>query len=812
MENKSSFSFKSVPSSIASAISPFSCEGLLNCYVPQRGTFAIRNASRYDIKAESREDYFRVSHFNDTKFSANGIHVVNGTSKVDYPGCFGYNKRFIRDNSTLDREEIMLLVTKECIDRSSLNREKIQRIRNFDFCDCQLSLIYNMLVTWFMLDLKQAQSSPGHFVVRKTLEDEVPDVEDGIWCLETMLDTYYYEDSHCLVTRDGTTAKTVKEVHTAPWFSTSEQIRMVARTEENWYDNNYVIALPAGSVNCQRFILQHVGNMKSSKYLSAKVSTEIDPSIEVISVMGYEGNPVEMLNEVKKFNTYSASPNLVWAWIISYVNENRCHYELSVALDLLFQLAYWPNPTSKESALVLKNMVLSVSLPKFKPTRGYFPEFTRGEPFIGGLANGFNTELDIRSVRGGLVCGAVYNYIGILGAYSFAVSEHLEYAGAGLPFYELPKFKASAGEGGLFYNSASALFNLEIVTLVDVHLYPSVRFNGIGGLPDYGHYVKVNNQTGMQYIAQDDCPAPKGQFLTGGLVDGAVVANLPGLTHLAQTVRCLPLPELSEYELLTPEQVMNLAQVHRMLNYNLRLIIGTVGGKVADTWCPAHDWVVDSGEVWLQEKGQYCTVIGVNERATWPPNTDRGRSEYYSYAIRMYGAVVSKTTPTWLIKSGSPQTRLDYVFSPGAKRYKVLTYKVKPGAVVGRVLSVQPAEPKISPKDQDFRSVAERKQTDPQHGMDGPKDLVSSDEQCRTTRRGFTGQQSGGGTVANYGTSTNMPHPPAGAGHLQSYETTVQREDVSVHGERTVDVHEVDPGPKWTEDDGKNWDTIEQYP
>nr|WAK77283.1 MAG: capsid protein [Totiviridae sp.] len=746
---------KRCPTNLKQAFLPFTYDGILKGYSPNRGQVSLKTVSRYDIATDVTNEATQTVHFNRSRFVLTGMEVTLGRRFADYPTSFGLNKRFIRDDGSINRNEITQLLTKECIDRTLLGYDKMVAIRSFDFSDCQLPLLYNMLVTWLMVDLKERQPDGNKFVVKRLLDSDASIGCFDCWALEYTVEAPFYEDSHCLVYgRQGFDKQEVKGTYVVPGLRPTTNIHFEPRGKDNYYEHNYVVRLPRTELAGQLFVMQHIGCQMASPHISAVVQTRMDPKIKTISIDGYDGDIRNLATDMIKFNTYERSSERILGWILSYVSDNRCNYEFSIALDLLFRLAYWPAPTSLESGLFMRNCRFEVSIPPLKPTRAFIPELLEGEEFVGARTEATYTHLVSENLVHGLLAGAIYNYVGILGITSFHYHEQGIHDRQYQHPSESPMLASMASKGQLFYNSWHYLFSMEIVSLVDLHIPNSFVMTGPRGLLDFTYFAKEGKK---KLVMTHEVAAKPGQTLTGGLVDGAVREGMATLTHLASRLDVVPVDLLDGTPHVNEEQLMAAAQAHRILNRNITWCRGYREEEASTTWCPAHDWVVDAGKVWAPDRGPLLTVMKVVKRETGPSMLEKPRIESVANSLARYGGRVVKSQPRLEFSTTARDSQRVVVSVPQRVR-PTLVYKVMPHTYLTDHEYPDPVIPYEPGTKQDFPQASDVNSDS--RGPKPPPDMSGLNAQPLSRQKPSNASPPGGGTGVHYVKPPGSPSPP----------------------------------------------------
>jgi hypothetical protein len=450
---------------------------------------------------------------------------------------YGYNKRYIDESGVYDPLRAIDEYSRT-VPGLRLRKEDLVALATTDnLVDSQESFIYNMLVSWFKARIyKDMGGKNGKVSVGQSA----------------------YKDSHVGIGIAGSYADRTIEIELgSPVAYDDEEITYVQRTAENYWSLPYVLRYTSTNISQVSFYIIHVLGRSGQSGLACDIPI---PGLELKNVL---------LDPVGSVATNSFSeeavpwdqPERLWLYIMDYVRLNRLEQAFSAALELLGAVCSQPMPSYQESAL-WNNMVTTINLSRFSPTRARVPANLIGEPYSHDTTAIEFVMEETRSPANFLTVSAVLNYtawVGIFGLFSNYAEDCSQWRNA---------FCAMSDELAVLntVDARAALVSLvtgkELVTCFNANCYLSYDTSPMANVVSL-EADEVFEPGYDPIIRFDTVPA----YVSGSLIIGSVATNIKGLAHLQPDQSFA----VDRYGSCSPGEAIILANTYRMFGHEARL-------------------------------------------------------------------------------------------------------------------------------------------------------------------------------------------------------------------------------------------------
>lgn len=557
-------------------------------------------------------------------FSATGARVRVINNDDGHGKFYGYDRKMIDADGCFLGQEALLEQCKNYYDRYLTGRQVRADVINFKTRDSHVSHIYNMLTTWLYMYIGECTAT-GRQNVRiqqDTVEVTRPDGtvrreedphSDPFFEVK-MVATGYNSSHHNVLNNNGMEDGSDFSVKvTLPYHFTANDFNYASRNSENFLMSNFVISLPMMEPRAAAFILGHVGGRKGDNRVNFDIP--VPPVTLGLIAVDTQGHSLQAIMDYVYRKEIFSNSNDLMRWIQRYVTHNRLQYDFTLALEMLMRLAFLPTAHSMEAMWWVQNMVYTVSLPSYMPTRALLLTNLEGEPYF--VHNELNSVMlrsqnDIGDI---MLCAAITNYYVAYGIYALLDNEMINidnwrdtFTGTSMVHSILDNFNA-------YTTVVKNIVGLDVQTIFDANA--GIKYD-LTGMETF----RVENVIMMDdYVRNNSTIIPERRVVrinrlyapvSGVLIDGAVNSRFRVTRHLAATMTIGKLYARSENQ-MDDDGILGRAQAFRYLNHVLSWGYRN-DEENFDTWAPAHEWCVEPASVY-DYRGRYVKEIrGLTER------------------------------------------------------------------------------------------------------------------------------------------------------------------------------------------------------
>jgi hypothetical protein len=475
---------------------------------------------------------------------------------------YGYNKRYIDENGVYDPLRAIDEYSKS-VPGLRLRKEDVAALASTDnLVDSQEAFIYNMLVSWFKARIYKDMNG----------KDNKVNVKQSA-----------YRDSHVGIGIKGNYQDRDVEITLgAPIDYEDDEITFNQRSAENYWSSPYVMRYTSTNLGQVSFYMIHVLGRSGQSGLAC------DIPIPGISMKDILLDPVGNVatNSFSEAAVPWSQPERLWLYIMDYVRLNRLEQAFAAALEMLGAIASQPMPSYQESAL-WHNMITTVNLSRFAPTRARIPSNLMGEGYIQDTnASDFVLE-ESRSPANFMTVSAVLNYTAWVGIYALFAN----YAEDCSNWRNA--FCAMSDELAVLHSvdARAALISLvtgkELVTCFNANCYLTYDTSAMADITQ----LEVDQVFEIGYdpiVRFDAVPA----YVSGSLIIGTVATSIKTLAHLR--------PEqdfaVDRYGSCDPASAAIISNTYRMFGHDVRLE-HTMSGELYPVYANTADATVATFEL-----------------------------------------------------------------------------------------------------------------------------------------------------------------------------------------------------------------------
>jgi hypothetical protein len=266
----------------------------------------------------------------------------------------GYNKKYIRDDGTYDPIPAFEEFAKNPVGRKISKEDASAIIKGMVMEDCHEPFIYNMLVSWYKAKLYKDTHAVGDLLILK--QSGLSDAH--------VKQQYYGEPDH---------TKELQMGHPNP---NKSEVTLNFRGMVNYWEYPYVLRYSTGSKEQTGFYLSHLNGREGNTGLNVDITLPgIDTSLLCLDPVG--------LHEYMSGSYFEdipwTKPELLWSWIMDYVQLNRVEHAFAAAFEMLGSLSMQPINTYHEGVM-WHEMETQAVFGAFRPTRGKVRTNLEGKP------------------------------------------------------------------------------------------------------------------------------------------------------------------------------------------------------------------------------------------------------------------------------------------------------------------------------------------------------------------------------------------------------------------------------------------------
>jgi hypothetical protein len=499
------------------------------------GRFTLVNSTTATTRINDDPVFVNLELSSDFSLTNVNPIVTHQATHTDYSG---YNSKYVNDDGSYNAEAALAEFAKTMYSGRLTRPEMLTILDSADVRDSHESYIYNLLVSWFMAKLYKDSESKNRetFTVSK----------QG------------YSDSHVTIEFNSHSTVNVETVTLGLPVGDLGDLSIDMRTSENYWNRPYVFRYSNATPVQAAFYIYHLSGRER------RTSLNVDVDVAGIDTSKLLFDPV--VNRSMTLVTPDAvpwhDPDIIWSWVIDYVQLNRVEHAFAAAFETLSALAAVPMPSYQESTM-WDRMQTTINFSAFSPTRARIRSNLEGVPYRTDNARYEVAMDDMAHPNSFIHSSAILNYSFYVGLYSMIdnYARSLDnWRGAFVSFVdEMAILQTVTARAAII----STVFGKDTPSCMNGSMFLSFNVAPMFGVEEIVPY-KVHEKGYPQKLSIDMLHP----YVSGSLLLGAVSADFDSCQHL----HSLQKMELDVRGTSSPIDTIKIANMYRLFGYDVKAV------------------------------------------------------------------------------------------------------------------------------------------------------------------------------------------------------------------------------------------------